>query len=92
MRRFAEFLLLFLALAAASAAKDASGLKPRIERVQMHGTRAAEARILLDFGTPDARTVSIQLVQTKPGWRVADVATKGEPSLLRALRRSNGER
>jgi hypothetical protein len=69
--------------------QDFSELKPRIERVRMHGRAAADARILLDFGTSDARIVSLQLVLTKGGWRVADVATKEEPSLLGALRRSN---
>jgi hypothetical protein len=71
--------------------QDFSGLKPRIGHVRMQGSRAAEARILLDFGTPDARAVSLQLVSTKQGWRVADVTTKEEPSLLAALRRANRE-
>ena len=72
--------------------QDVSGLKPRIERVRMRGKGAADARVLLDFGTPDQRTVSLQLVLTKHGWRVADVATKDEPSLLKALRRANRKR
>jgi hypothetical protein len=69
--------------------QDFSGMEPKIEHVKMRGSRAAEARILLDFGSPDARAVSLQLVSTKRGWRVADVATKDEPSLLAALRRAN---
>ena len=69
--------------------QDVSGLKPRIESVRLHGKRSADARILLDFGTSDARTVSLRLVLTDRGWRVADVATRGEPSLLAALKRAN---
>ena len=68
--------------------QDFSGLKPRIESVRARGS-AADARIVLDFGTGDARTVILHLVRTKGGWRVADVTTKEEPSLLAALRRSN---
>jgi len=71
--------------------QDFLGLKPRIESVQRHGRDAADARIVLDFGTADVRTVTLRLVLTRSGWRVADVATKEEPSLLAALRRSNAK-
>jgi hypothetical protein len=72
--------------------QDISGLKPRVESVRMTGKRAASARVMLDFGTADQRTVVLQLVLTKHGWRVADVATRDQPSLLAALRRSNAKR
>src|SRR5690349_11349735 len=44
--------------------QDVSGLKPRVESVQTHGKRVADAKIILDFGTDDARTVSLHLVLT----------------------------
>jgi len=69
--------------------QDFLGVKPRIESVQATGRDAADARVVLDFGTADVRMVTLHLVLTKSGWRVADVATKEEPSLLAALRRSN---
>lgn len=69
--------------------QDFSGLKPRIQSVQQKGKAAADARIVMDFGSEDARTVTLHLVLTKYGWRVADVTTKDERSLLSALRRSN---
>lgn len=72
--------------------QDVSGLKARVESVRMHGKRSADARIMLDAGTTDARSVSLYLVLTDQGWRVADVATKEEPSLLTALMRSNRHR
>ena len=71
--------------------QDISGLKPQVEWVRMRGRGAADARVLLDFGTPDERRVSLKLVLTGRGWRVQDVATKEEPSLLAALRRSNAK-
>ena len=69
--------------------QDFLGVKPRIESVQTTGRDAADARVVLDFGTADVRMVTLHLVLTKSGWRVADVATKEETSLLAALRRSN---
>lgn len=72
--------------------QDYSGLKARVESVAMHGKQAADARILLDLGSADERSVELHLVLTEHGWRVADVGTKEEPSLLEALRRSNRAR
>ena len=72
--------------------QDITGVKPRVESVRMHGRRSADARITLDLGTADVRTISLHLILTDRGWRVADVATKDEPSLLAALRRANRHR
>ena len=70
--------------------QDLSGVKPRIESVEPRGSDGAEARVVMDFGTRDVRTITLRLEKTPDGWRVADVGTKDEPSLLAALRRSNG--
>ena len=70
--------------------QDLSGIKPRIESVEPRGSDGAEARVVMNFGTRDVRTITLRLEKTPGGWRVADVGTKDEPSLLEALRRSNG--
>jgi hypothetical protein len=64
-------------------------MKPRIESVKASGDRAGEALVVMDPGTSNSREVTLRLVLTSDGWRVADVKTKEEPSLLEALRRSN---
>ena len=69
--------------------QDFLGIKPRVASVEMHGRGRADARIILDFGSADVRAVMLRLVLTRRGWRVADVTTNEEPSLLTALRRSN---
>jgi hypothetical protein len=68
--------------------QDSGGMTSRIQSVETQGN-AADAHILLDFGTSDQRNVELHLVRTKRGWRVSDVATKDEPSLLGALRKAN---
>lgn len=68
--------------------QDTGGMTSRIESVETHGG-SGDAHILLDFGTSDQRNIELHLVMTKHGWRVSDVATKDEPSLLGALRKAN---
>ena len=69
--------------------QDLSGVKPRIESVKPRGSDGAEAKVVMNFGTRDVRTITLRLEKTPGGWRVADVGTKDEPSLLEALRRAN---
>jgi hypothetical protein len=70
--------------------QDLGGVKPRIENVEARGSDGAEAKVVMDFGTRDVRTIMLRLEKTSGGWRVADVGTKDEPSLLETLRQSNG--
>lgn len=72
--------------------QEAEGLKPHIEEVREIEKGIVEARVFLDFGPERSRAVTLRLVLTPAGWRVADVATKEEPSLLRALEESNRQK
>jgi hypothetical protein len=69
--------------------QDTLGMRSRI--VWVAGTRAgASARISLNFsGTSDRRLIRVKLVKTPAGWRIADVGTTSEPSLLHDLLEAN---
>lgn len=72
--------------------QDPSGLDAVVRDIRQPGPRTATARILLRLAGADRRDLSLRLVRTAAGWRIADIATPDSPSLLRDLRRSNRER
>jgi hypothetical protein len=69
--------------------QDPAGLRPTIREVDRPTRSTATARVLLDFGGSDRRDLRLNLVRTAAGWRVADVSTADEPSLLDSLARFN---
>lgn len=69
--------------------QDADGLRAKIIRVRVQGKGRAIAEVLLDYPDSTARRISFSLVQTRAGWRIADVIGGYEPSLLRAIEASN---
>jgi hypothetical protein len=72
--------------------QDHQGLVPLVREVRRPTARTATARIRLRFPGYDDRDVSLKLVRTASGWRIADIATPDDPSLLRDLQRSNRRR
>jgi len=72
--------------------QDPAGLRPTIREIGRPGRSAATVHVLLDFGGSDRRDLRLRLVHTTTGWRVADVATANEPSMLDSLRRFNRRR
>ncbi len=72
--------------------QDSSELRPTISEVSRLTRSTATARILLSFGGSDLRDLRLRLVRTAAGWRIADIATADEPSLLEGLRRFNRRR
>lgn len=72
--------------------QDAAGLRAAIGDVRPSGRRAAIVRVRLSFAGSDRRNLGLRLVRTAAGWRIADVATADEASLLEALRRFNRRR
>ncbi|HEY5722393.1 MAG TPA: DUF3828 domain-containing protein [Allosphingosinicella sp.] len=72
--------------------QDSAGLRYSIEALGPESTKSATARIGLNFGDSDRRELILRLVRTKAGWRIADIATADEPSLLDSLRRFNRRR
>lgn len=72
--------------------QDASGLSPQIGEVRQPTRSRATVHVLLDFGGSDRRNLSLQLVRTAAGWRIADIVTAEEQSLLDSIRRFNRRR
>jgi len=78
--------------------QDAAGLHAAVA-VTLRGPATATARVALRFGDGPAstrpenrRALILRLVRTARGWRVADVASADEPSLLRDLQAFNRRR
>lgn len=71
--------------------QDATGLRPDIREIRTSGGSKAAVRVALDFGE-DHREVRLRLVRTAAGWRIADIASADDPSLLASLRRFNRRR
>ncbi|HYI38866.1 MAG TPA: hypothetical protein VE053_00945 [Allosphingosinicella sp.] len=72
--------------------QDPAGLRPTIREIGRPSRNSATVQILLDFGGSDRRELRLRLVRTAAGWRVADVVTADEPSLLESLGRFNRRR
>jgi hypothetical protein len=72
--------------------QDAAELRHSIEEIGPETGKAATARIRLDFGASDRRQLTLRLVRTGSGWRIADIATADDASLLDSLRRFNQRR
>ena len=69
--------------------QDTGGMRSKIVSVARTAA-GASALISIHFdGTNDTREIRLKLVETREGWRIADVGTKSEPSLLKDLREAN---
>ena len=71
--------------------QDSDGLKSKVRRIRLQGADKAFAEVLLDYPDSTATHVKFSLVKTKAGWRIADITSGDEPSLLRAIATSNRE-
>ena len=71
--------------------QDSDGLKSKVLKIRLQGADKAFAEVLLDYPDSTATHVKFSLVKTKAGWRIADVTSGDEPSLLRAIETSNRE-
>nr|NUR37221.1 DUF3828 domain-containing protein [Sphingomonas sp.] len=72
--------------------QDPAGLHAIVRQVTQQGRDAAKVRVSIAFTGEKPRTATFTLVRTKGGWRIADVSSSGEPSLLTALQTSNRKR
>lgn len=72
--------------------QDSAGLSPTIGQIERPDHTKATVQVLLGFDESDRRGIRLRLIRTAAGWRIADIATEEEPSLLEALHRSNRER
>ena len=71
--------------------QDFAKLGATIRSLRLSGKATAVAAVHITYGTGEARDLKLTLLRTAGGWRVADIASPEEPSLLRALERSNAE-
>lgn len=72
--------------------QDPAGLRPVIGQVRQPTPKTATVAVVITFGGSDRRDLSVRLVRTGAGWRIADIAAADEPSLLDSLRRFNARR
>jgi hypothetical protein len=69
--------------------QDTGGMHSKVVSVNSQGG-SATAHVLLKWeGEKDSRAVQLKLVRSVAGWRVADVSTPDEPSLLKDLQKAN---
>jgi len=71
--------------------QDTAGLRARVASVRSSGAGQAKAEVILSYPDNTPTRIRLSLAMTKSGWRIADVSANGEPSLLRALQRSNAK-
>jgi len=71
--------------------QDYAKLGATIRTLKLSGTANAVAAVRVTYGTGEARDLRLSLLRTANGWRVADISSPEEPSLLHALEKSNAE-
>ncbi|HEY7005217.1 MAG TPA: DUF3828 domain-containing protein [Sphingomicrobium sp.] len=71
--------------------QDTGGMRPSITNVTQHGRDKATVRVSIGWKGEKARRATFNLVRTRNGWRIADVSSADEPSLLGALEASNSK-
>jgi len=69
--------------------QDTDGLRSKILKIRLQKPDTALAEVLLDYTDSTATHVKFTLIRTKAGWRIADVSSGDEPSLLRAIETPN---
>ena len=69
--------------------QDTSGLKATITKIVLQGRENARVRVSISLAGYEARPAALTLVRTKAGWRIADILSPDEDSLLRAIEESN---
>lgn len=72
--------------------QDMAELKAAIGPIAATGAGQAQAKVTIRFGhDPERRNLVLKLLRTPSGWRIADIATREQPSLLGDLRRDNAQ-
>jgi hypothetical protein len=71
--------------------QDTDGLKAAVTRVTAGGAGKASVRVSIGLAGEAPRPAQFTLLRTKAGWRIADVSSADEASLLAALEKANRE-
>jgi len=69
--------------------QDPSDIDPSVGMVTMHGRDRAEVTVLYCQDCDVARVARFSLKHLRTGWRIADVSSPDEPSLLGSLEAAN---
>ena len=69
--------------------QDSGGMRASIGSVTMQGADKATVRVSIGWQGAKPRPATFKLLRTDAGWRVADVSSADEPSLLSALEAAN---
>jgi hypothetical protein len=69
--------------------QDTGGMHPAVTSVREQGLDKAIVQVSLGWEGEKPRPVKFSLVRTRDGWRIADVSSADEPSLLKAIEASN---
>jgi ABC-type transporter MlaC component len=64
-------------------------MRPSITDVSQEGPDKAIVRVSIGWEGEKARPATFKLLRTRGGWRIADVSSTDEPSLLGALETAN---
>jgi len=71
--------------------QDPDGIRPTVVGAALQGRNKATVKVSIGWPHDKPRPATFSLVRTAAGWRIADVSSADEPSLLRALDKSNAE-
>ena len=71
--------------------QDPDGMRPSVVRAALHGRDQATVKVSIGWPHDKPRPATFSLVRTTAGWRIADVSSADEPSLLKALDKANAE-
>ena len=69
--------------------QDFGKISVQVRKLDRPAKDRANALVHVDLGIGEARDLNLKLVLTKAGWRIADVGSKEQPSLLHAIQASN---
>ena len=69
--------------------QDSGGMRPSVNGVTWQGRDKAIVRVSIRWQHDKPTLARFNLVRTMSGWRIADVSSADEPSLLGALEASN---
>ena len=69
--------------------QDASGLRTTITQVRLLGRDKATVRVSIGLTGYPPRPATFSLVRTPAGWRIADVWSPDEPSMLKGIEEAN---
>jgi len=72
--------------------QDYGRVDAQVRALSQSNAHSARAKVHVTLGPRDARDLTLSLVMTRSGWRIADVVGADHHSLLDELQRSNAKR